>query len=160
MSTLTIQSIQEQENSLKLAHFNDDVAFKLGIAARQYILEHYVGASAVIDITSVSGTTLFRSYMGQIKPDNEQWIMKKRNTVIRFETASKKFGIALAERGITLADKGLSDQEYTEYGGGFPIRLQAAPDFVFAVITVSGLKDHEDHEICVEAFKALQATLS
>jgi uncharacterized protein (UPF0303 family) len=153
--SLTIESIQQDENNLKLPNFDDEVVFELGLAARTYARANHPNDSVVIDITTVGGATVFRSYIGQIQPDNEYWVKKKRNTVIRFESASKRFGLSLEEKGRTFEDRGLNNIDYTNYGGGFPIRLQSAPDFVFAVLTVSGLKDYEDHNVCVEALKAV-----
>lgn len=153
--SLTVDTIAQQEKDLILTELNDAVAFKLGVAAREYALAHHKDSSVVIDITTAAGATLFRSYIGQIQPDNEHWVKVKRNTVIRFERSSKKFGLELAAKGRTLEDRALTSAEYTPYGGGFPIRIQAAPSYTLAVITVSGLTDVEDHAVCVEALKAV-----
>ncbi|CEP22499.1 unnamed protein product [Cyberlindnera jadinii] len=151
MSELTIESIKKTESELLLDSVDSDAIYSLGANARKFANKEFPGRDIVIDITSATGNTLFRSYIGSILPDNEQWIKKKRNTVFRFGISSKRFGLELAAKGRTLADKSLSDLEYTNYGGGFPLKLKSAPDFVFAVLTVSGLKEHEDHQLCVDA---------
>ncbi|ONH68470.1 hypothetical protein BON22_1209 [Cyberlindnera fabianii] len=155
MSGLTIESISEQEKSLLVSKFDDETAFAIGIAARNYALENFKGRSVIIDITTAAGACLFRTYIGEIQPDNETWIQKKRNTVVRFEKASKRYGLELEAKGRTLQTVGLNPNEYTNYGGGFPIKLASNPAFTFAVITVSGLKDHEDHAVCVAALKSV-----
>ncbi|KAH3688585.1 hypothetical protein WICPIJ_000429 [Wickerhamomyces pijperi] len=148
-----ITTIETQERTLVLSKLDSETAFNIGLASLQYAKSQYPNRSVVVDITTVAGATLFRSYSGEIQPDNEDWIKKKRNTVIRFEKSSLRFGGELQNRGKTLADKALDPSIYTNYGGGFPLRLQTAPGITIAVLTVSGLADHQDHDVAVNGLK-------
>lgn len=127
--------------------FSCDTAFKLGLKAREIAETEFPSRPAVIDITLTTGATLFRTVLNEIQPDNEEWVKMKRNTVIRFNASSYRFGQRFKKLGRTLKDKALDPTVYTVYGGGFPIRVEGSKDFITAVITVSGLKDHEDHYI-------------
>lgn len=152
-NSLTIQDILTQESQLRLPTLDSEAAFQLGVSTLNYAKSQYPNRPVVVDITTVGGATLFRSYLGQIQPDNEQWIKKKRNTVIRFEASSLRFGKELASKGRTLADKHLDPLEFTNFGGGFPLRLQNASEITIAVLCVSGLKDYEDHDAAVNGIK-------
>ncbi|KAH3678396.1 hypothetical protein WICMUC_001413 [Wickerhamomyces mucosus] len=150
---LSVETLLQQEAQLTIPQLDAATAFSIGSGALTYAADQYNGKSVVIDITAVSGATLFRAYQGQIQPDNELWVKKKRNTTIRYETSSLRFGKELASKGRTLADKGLDPLEYTNYGGSFPLRLRNAPHITIAVLTVSGLQDHQDHDVAVNAIK-------
>lgn len=55
--------------------------------------------------------------------------------------------------GRSLADHGLSAQDYAAHGGAVPIRVQGVG--VVAVATVSGLPSVEDHRLVVRALETL-----
>jgi uncharacterized protein (UPF0303 family) len=100
-------------------------------------------------------------------PDNEEWVRRKRNTVLRWASSSwaqrqkllsarvdeadveaalvKKFGLLSSSGGQTPDDYCLS-------GGGFPIRVRGV-DGIVGVIVVSGLKQEDDHQVIVETVK-------
>lgn len=44
--------------------------------------------------------------------------------------------------------------EYAIHGGGVPVRVRGVESIV-AVVVVSGLKQHEDHQVVVEALEEL-----
>jgi uncharacterized protein (UPF0303 family) len=97
---------------------------------------------------------VFQAAVGSgTSPDNEVWVRRKRNTVMRFGTSSwfqgckydgdlerlrAKFGMSAAEAG-----------DYAIHGGALPIRV-AGVEGVVAVVVVSGLKQHEDHGVIVD----------
>ena len=47
--------------------------------------------------------------------------------------------------------------QYAIHGGGFPVRVQGV-EGVVAVIVVSGLAQHEDHQVIVEALEEFIAS--
>ena len=49
--------------------------------------------------------------------------------------------------------------QYAIHGGGIPIRVKGVEGIV-AVIVVSGLAQHEDHQIIVEALEEFLASIS
>lgn len=135
--------------------FDYDTAFKLGLKAKEIAETEFPSKAAVIDITTATGATIFRTVVNEVQPDNEDWIQKKRNTVIRFNASSYRFGQRYLSLGRTLQSKDLDPNVYTLAGGGFPIKVESSKDFITAVITVSGLKDHEDHYITQKAVKLI-----
>ena len=106
--------------------------------------------------------------------DNENWVRRKRNTVLRWGVSSwamrqktiaglaagatpaeiesalvKKFALASANGG-AVAD------EYAIHGGGYPIRVRGVEGIV-AVVVVSGLKQEDDHQVVAETMKEVIA---
>ncbi|CAK7896710.1 hypothetical protein CAAN1_03S04874 [[Candida] anglica] len=141
---------QEKEATLKV--FNNAVAWEIGQLARQKVLAKNPNASAVIDISLLTGHKLFRAAVGSDTAlDNESWVERKVNVVRRFNHSS-----FYHQAKLTCNNKPntLNEAEYAIHGGSFPIRLQNS-DFVIATLTVSGLKQNEDHEIVYETLKEI-----
>jgi uncharacterized protein (UPF0303 family) len=103
------------------------------------------------------------------KPDNEIWIRRKRNTVLRFGMSSWALrqkmlaGPPVEEAGVVEAafvkkfalassTGGSAADDYTINGGGFPVRVRGV-DGIVAVIVVSGLQQEDDHQVIVETVK-------
>ncbi|KAJ5646634.1 hypothetical protein N7490_003006 [Penicillium lividum] len=164
--------------------FTADTAWKLGNALRNRILslpdsqrKPSLISIALATATSGGGSLhiLFQSVTesGTI-PDNENWVRRKRNTVLRWGVSSwtmrqkvasglgfaasadaiesafvKKFALASGNGG-SVAD------EYAIHGGGYPIRVRGV-DGVVAVVVVSGLKQEDDHQVVAETIKELVA---
>ncbi|KAJ5759229.1 hypothetical protein N7520_006385 [Penicillium odoratum] len=164
--------------------FTADTAWKLGNALRNRILslpdnqrKPTLISIALATATSGGGSLhiLFQSATesGTI-PDNENWVRRKRNTVLRWGVSSwtmrqkvasglgfaasadaiesafvKKFALASGNGG-AVAD------EYAIHGGGYPIRVRGV-DGVVAVVVVSGLKQEDDHQVVAETIKELVA---
>lgn len=149
-NSIDLEALAAQEKHY-LKTFNCETAFKLGLKAKEIAEAEFPKRPVVIDVSLTTGATLFRTAIEEIQPDNEDWIAKKKNTVIRFCSSSYRFGQRYASLGRTLESKNLDPTVYTMAGGGFPIRVEASKAFVTAVITVSGLKDYEDHHICQKA---------
>src|SRR5690606_5849189 len=94
--------------------------------------------------------TLFHAAMPGATPDNDQWIRRKSNVVLRFHQSSLLYGQSLAEKGRVIGpDWGLDLMDYAGHGGSSPIRVKKAG--VVGAITVSGLPQLDDHRTIVEA---------
>ncbi|KAJ5928978.1 hypothetical protein N7466_007934 [Penicillium verhagenii] len=164
--------------------FTADTAWTLGNAIRTRILSLPDGQRkpALISIAlatapSAGGSlhTLFQSVTesGTIL-DNENWVRRKRNTVLRWGVSSwtmrqkvasglgfatsaeaiegsfvKKFALASGNGGAVADD-------YAIHGGGYPIRVRGV-DAIVAVVVVSGLKQEDDHQVVVETINELVA---
>lgn len=105
-----------------------------------------------------SSQVLFQCAVGSgTLPDNDIWVQRKRNTVLRFGTSSwfqhckyngdedkfrAKFGLSREEGG-----------RYAIHGGAVPIRV-AGVEGVVAVVVVSGLKQHEDHGVIIDVINS------
>jgi uncharacterized protein (UPF0303 family) len=82
--------------------------------------------------------------------DNSNWVRKKRNAVLRWNSSSwflqcrwKGDEAAWASRYGLAPD---TAADYAIHGGGVPIRVQGVEGIV-AVVVVSGLAQHEDHGV-------------
>lgn len=155
---LPLDKIDEQEGQCILLGFNADYAFELGSQIRQRAKN--ADKCIVIDITTVTGLTWFRATSGLgTNLDNQNWVARKRNAVIRFGRSSFFLGCKMRQQGKTLQEAyGVSDTEYAAHGGGFPIRVNGVEGPV-AVVTVSGLPQVEDHTLvfqCLRDFAAQQ----
>ncbi|KAJ6073093.1 hypothetical protein N7467_011178 [Penicillium canescens] len=166
--------------------FTTETAWTLGNALRTRILSlpSNQRKPALISIALATATSggvplhvLFQSATesGTI-PDNENWVRRKRNTVLRWGVSSwamrqktigglrlvtgasadqieaafvKKYAIASANGG-AVAD------EYAIHGGGYPIRVKGVEGIV-AVVVVSGLKQEDDHQVVAETVRDIVA---
>ncbi|RSL67303.1 hypothetical protein CEP53_003054 [Fusarium sp. AF-6] len=158
--TSDLDELKADSDSFTLASFTTEDAFELGnlLYARLYpfALE---GKPAVISISLAnSSQVVFQSVTGPgVMPENESWIRRKRNTVLRFGASTwfmhhkfkgdevgfaAKFAISDSQRG-----------DYAIHGGGVPIRVQGVEGIV-AVVVVSGLKQDEDHGVIADVIKS------
>lgn len=84
--------------------------------------------------------------------ENDDWIRRKNNTTKYFGKNSYLVSRELASKGESIeGDYDLSEEDYAPFGGSVPIMLKDGG--IAGTITVSGLLDHFDHELVVEAIK-------
>ncbi|PYH91417.1 DUF967 domain protein [Aspergillus ellipticus CBS 707.79] len=103
--------------------------------------------------------------------DNEVWVRRKRNTVLRWGVSSwlmrNKMLAGGVEAGeveaafvrkfaLTSSGGGGAADEYAIHGGGFPVRVRGV-DGVVGVVVVSGLKQEDDHQVIVEVVREILA---
>lgn len=107
-------------------------------------------------------------------PDNENWVRRKRNTVLRWGLSSwamrMKTGAGLGtvytadqveaafvkKYSLASSNGGAVADEYAIHGGGWPVRVRGV-DGVVAVVVVSGLKQEDDHAVVAETVKEIVA---
>ncbi|KAH9211515.1 DUF336 domain-containing protein [Leptodontidium sp. 2 PMI_412] len=155
----TFDEIVAQEKSLSLLHFNSDDAFQLGILIRNRLREVSQGP-AVVNIALANNQQLLfhaASRPGTV-PENDNWVRRKRNTVLRFGfstwAAHNMFEKGNEELFKSRFQLGEQAGEYAIHGGGFPVRVQVVEGPVAAVV-VSGLAQEEDHQVVVECLQVL-----
>lgn len=174
---------QEQSPPYTFTTFTATTAWTLGTALRTRILSlpAQQRKPALISIaltTTTNGThhTLFQcaTEPGTI-PDNENWVRRKRNTVLRFGmsswamrmkvTAGLGVGTASADeveaafvKKYALASScgGAVADEFAIHGGGWPVRVKGV-EGVVAVVVVSGLKQEDDHAVVAETIRQVIA---
>lgn len=84
--------------------------------------------------------------------DKHNWLRRKANVAKYFEESSLAVRHTLEKRAMTLEKPfGLDEKDYIAKGGSIPVFVKHAG--LIATITVSGLRDFEDHEIIVEGLK-------
>lgn len=139
-----IATITAQEQRLAFPSFNEQDAFAIGSALKAKA--DAANLPLVIHI-ALWDRNLFYFACPGTTADNEDWVRRKINLVRRLHKSSYRVGRELAERGITLADRNLSEADHASHGGSFPIRLSNAG--VIGTVTVSGLPQRDDHAIVV-----------
>lgn len=164
-----VSEIQAQENSFIFDSFTSETAFELGCLLRTRIPElvpHGPPAAVHISLATGGSNVLFHAVTkpgkgsgSSIAPDNDLWVSRKRDTVLRWGTSTyalhHKFkGLATQEDitafGIRFGQENIA--KYCLFGGGFPVRVKGV-EGVVAVIIVSGLKHHEDHLVIVKVLQ-------
>jgi uncharacterized protein (UPF0303 family) len=145
-----IAILRRQEKMAVFKIFNEETAFDLGSAV--YAIAREQRAPVVVNIRTPN-RALFHAALPGSTPDNDEWVRRKSNVVLRFHQSSMLFGqlLALNDRTIT-ADSGLDLMDYAGHGGSFPIRM--AQGGVIGAITVSGLPQVEDHRMIIAALNS------
>ncbi|KAL3452425.1 hypothetical protein BJX65DRAFT_179888 [Aspergillus insuetus] len=164
----------ESSPSAILPTFTSETAWSLGLALRSRILSLPSAnrKPALISITLTGGSephVVFQcaTEPGTI-PDNEVWVRRKRNTVLRWGVSSwlmrqkmlagvggDASGVEAAFVGkyaLTSSSGGRVADEFAIHGGGFPVRVKGV-DGIVGVIVVSGLKQEDDHQVIVEVLR-------
>jgi uncharacterized protein (UPF0303 family) len=154
LKQLTIESCVTEESEIQFTVFTNQTALKLGL----FILEqaHSSGKRVTIDIER-HGQLLFHYAMEGTTPDNDQWIIRKKNVVKRFNKSSMHVRLLLQKAGMTIEEKYcLSPFEYSAHGGSFPLIIKDVG--VVGMITVSGLPQEEDHALVVGCIREFLKT--
>jgi uncharacterized protein (UPF0303 family) len=139
--------ISQQEATLHLPAFNEEVAWRLGSRLRDLASARRLGI--VIDVRRF-GQPLFYCALAGSSPDNAEWAKRKANTVARFHRSSYGLGLELQHKNTTLLEKfGLPLTKYAAHGGSFPVTVTGTG--VIGSLTVSGLPQRDDHQLVVEA---------
>ncbi len=142
-----ITILRTQELALQFAAFSADTAWHLGSRMRDLALQ--TPKPVAIGIW-LAGQTLLYTGTNGITASNEDWLRRKRNTVLRFGRSSMLVGSELQKSGSTLeAKQGLTLADYAAHGGGFPITLRGTG--CLGAIVVSGLTQREDHSLVIKA---------
>ena len=139
--------VKKQESLGQFQMFAEETAFDLGSAL--YGIARAKRAPVAVDIRTPD-RILFHAAMPGATPDNDNWIRRKSNVVLRYHQSSLLFGDSLALKGRQInADMGIGFEDYASHGGSFPIRIKKSG--VIGAITVSGLPQLDDHRMVIEA---------
>lgn len=150
-----LRILETQEDLLQFSSFSANDVWRLVSGIRALA----DGRSKPVAVNIwMSGQTLFYAATmaanGRgVTPGNEDWLRRKRNTVIRFGRSSLRVGLELERDGTTLdIRQGLPLADFAAHGGGFPLLLRGTG--CVGAIVVSGLTQREDHALVVEAIAA------
>lgn len=136
---------KKQEEDCQFTSFNNDTAWELGcILVNRSKNENL---PILIDI-SFNGHTLFKYCAKGANGYNDQWVLRKQNTVYLQEMCSIRFGLEMKLKGEDFNTL-LDPYDYATCGGGFPIIIKGTG--VVGCATVSGLEDTDDHQVIVDA---------
>lgn len=141
----------EQERLLQHAAFGAQEAWKLGSWIVHKALEEQLPIA--VDI-AVANRCLFHWSADGATVDNACWSERKKRSVLRFGHSSFFLGRRLAALGVSAAEKHYVDEtEFAFHGGCFPIILRGTG--MVGTLTISGLRQEDDHDLAVEALAEL-----
>ena len=148
-----LASLRQQEQELQFTAFSSDTALTLGLK----LIELARAGHKIITINiTINGKVLFHHAMQGASADQADWIRRKNNVVARFGRCSFYVGIDHKHRGVVFEDiKYLDPKDHAANGGAFPITLKGTG--IIGTVTVSGLRQAEDHALVVEALRAVLA---
>jgi uncharacterized protein (UPF0303 family) len=139
--------LAQQEALLHFAEFTPDTAWQLGHRLHDALAARPEGGTVEIEL---NGQLLFACATMGAKPNQADWIRRKRNTVRHFARSSYAVGRQLELDRQTLEEHhGLALADYAAHGGGFPLFLEGSG--CVGTIVVSGLPQREDHKLVASA---------
>lgn len=141
------QQIADDERTTQFTSFGHDEAWRLGRTIRRIARERELAVA--IDV-HLGEQQVFHSGLPGSTADNDDWIARKIRTTKRFAASSLAIRVQrdLAGGGFEWLDPNV----FAVSGGCVPIRVGGA---IVGTATVSGLPDHEDHALVIEAMRAL-----
>jgi uncharacterized protein (UPF0303 family) len=148
-----LETLAQQEKELQFAAFDSDAALALGLKVVERARQQ--GKAITVNIT-VNSKVLFHHAMQGASADQADWIRRKNNVVARFGRCSFYIGIDHKHRGVAFDEiKYLDPVDYAANGGAFPITIKDTG--IIGTVTVSGMRQAEDHAMVVEALRAVLA---
>ena len=143
---VSLDHLLQQESDLQFANFTFEDGVDIGCRLLQKAREEPL--PVVIDVFAY-GQQLFHAAMPGTRPDNGEWVARKRRAVLRFAHSSFYLGRLMHANGTTLDAKYfLPPLQYCDHGGSFPILLKQGG--VIGAVTVSGLAQQDDHTMVVD----------
>ncbi|HWK91729.1 MAG TPA: heme-degrading domain-containing protein [Luteimicrobium sp.] len=149
----TLAALQDQERELVFRTFTNDDAWRLG----SLIVERARagGLPVVVDVRR-GEQQLFHAALEGTSAHNDSWVERKSRVVARFGVSTYLASLREVARGRTFAQAHeLPFLEYAAAGGAFPVRVVGVG--VVGSVAVSGLTQHEDHELVVAAIREFLA---
>ncbi|KAA9107911.1 heme-degrading domain-containing protein [Microbacterium rhizomatis] len=143
-----IAHLEAQNASIGFTSFTYDDAYALGTDIVQRAIDGDLGITTTI---LFGGQCVFHAARPGTSADNDDWLARKARVVARFNAPSLLVGAKLRLRGADLADLGLDRALYAPAGGGFPLRVNGS---LVGFVGVSGLAQHDDHDLVVAALEA------
>ncbi len=145
----TVAELAAQEQELRWERFDEDDAWRLGVALVTAAQERRLPVA--VDITR-GDHQLFHAALAGSSPDNDAWLIRKTRVVRRFHHSSLHVGQLCRDAGRTLEEMFLVPLgEYAAHGGAFPLTVSGVG--VIGCVAVSGLPQLEDHALVVAVLR-------
>ena len=156
MMRYSLEELARHEEETVLARFSKTDAWTLGNLVRETAGDD---AAKITIMVLKNDRIAFFTEGEEATAENEFWADKKVNVVNFFEHSSHYMRAKFNEdEDFFYHDRTLEPDEYAIHGGAFPIRVKGSG--IVGVVAVSGLVSDDDHMLCVEALKKLQAMQS
>ncbi len=145
-----VSELAAQEAELRWERFEEDDAWRLGVALRTVARERQLPVA--VDILR-GDHQLFHAALAGSSPDNDAWLARKARTVRRFHLSSLHVGQLCRDAGLPLEEVFLvPSSEYAAHGGAFPLTVTGVG--VVGSVAVSGLPQLDDHALVVKVLRA------
>ncbi len=137
------------EEKLIFPYFTRQMAFNIGTRIAKEVLDNHLRVTVDIYL----GSQQLYHFAGENTTyDQDEWIRRKRNVVMRFCMSSYEMALKLEKQNMTLYQKyTLDPKDYVAAGGSVPIIIRDVG--VVGAITCAGLSSLEDHQLVCEAMK-------
>lgn len=144
-----LAELEVQHNSLQFDDFTNKTALDIGFYLIKKAQEG--NKSITVDI-AIGPQQLFHCALEGTTNDNDNWVIRKNRVTNKFHKSSYYISVLLKSKNITIEEEyGLSSADYAPFGGSYPVFVTGKG--LAGTITVSGLLDHEDHEMVVDAIE-------
>jgi uncharacterized protein (UPF0303 family) len=145
----TSTQLLEQEESVQLTEFNQDLALDLGALAAEIGLTRELPIAISVRI---GDWEVFKASLPGTVAENDGWIQRKANVVALTDHSTMFERVRAEESGTDWhKDHGVVDETHAIHGGGFPLALTSG-ERVGAFIII-GLPQVEDHLLALEILK-------
>lgn len=144
-----LANLEAEHQTLIFKDFGCNTASEIGF----YLIEKakMEQKAITIDIT-VRGQQLFHCALEGTTIENDQWIKRKNRVTSKFKKSSYFISVLLKSMNKSIEEAyDLSSEEYAPFGGSCPVITEL--DGFIGTIAVSGLADHQDHEMVIAAIK-------
>lgn len=143
-----LDRIIKDEKSLVFDSFNTKNAIEIGM--KLYNKAQKEGKVIAFNI-SLNHRNLFHISMDGCAVDNDNWLIRKDNTVYRFFQSSYRVATFMEMLGLDFYEFYGVNKDYVPAGGGFPITI--ANVGVVGCISLGGMMPQEDHQFIVDVLK-------
>ncbi|MGG2027736.1 heme-degrading domain-containing protein [Gottfriedia sp. S16(2024)] len=142
-----LEEVRKQEENLLFKSFSNKDALEIGLL----IIEAAKRFDKPVAINILKNCqSIFHFAMDHTSPDQDLWIKRKSNIVLRHHCSSYYMRLYNEMKNRSYNEfYAASPYEFAAHGGAFPIKIVGSG--VIGVITVSGLAQEDDHNLIVEA---------
>lgn len=144
-----LEQLLEQERELQFDSFDHDDAWAVGAHLVQLASERSLPVAIAI---MLGEQRAFHAGLAGASASNDAWLERKFRVVRHFGHSSLAVGTQFRAAGGDFdTDSRLDAGEYAAHGGAFPIVVRGS---LVGAVGVSGLAQHDDHALVVEALAA------
>ncbi|UJW86515.1 heme-degrading domain-containing protein [Devosia sp. SL43] len=148
----TLESLAEEQESLRLERFDYEIAWRLGQMMRTAASERKLKVSVTL---AHGADIIFATLLPGATPDNLAWAARKRAVAQRFQRSSLSMRLQAEKTQFDFNERfRLPPADYVASGGGVPLMMQNGT--LVGTVGVSGLPDVEDHTLVIDALKRLK----
>ncbi|CAA6826045.1 MAG: Unknown protein [uncultured Aureispira sp.] len=138
---------QDTTRKITLEKFSNKIGLEIGLAIVHLAKERNQNIAVQIERLN---HTIFLYVDDNLPADKHHWLRRKANVAKHFEESSLSVKQDLIEGKMSLKETfALDEKEYLAKGGALPIFVKNAG--MIAVVSVSGLRDEEDHQLIMDA---------